>query len=286
MLSSEAEPRVSRGRPGPPSPPAGASTASRPAGPRSLAPKEHGAYGQLGLPLVAALAMGRPSLAAAGLTAAALAAFLAHEPALLLTGQRGTRALREDGGRARRRLALLGAVTALGGAGGLWLAPQAARLAALAPLGLAVLLAPFVLRGAEKTAPGELLAAATLAAAALPVALAAGVAPALAWSAWAAWCMAFAASTLAVRAVIAHARNPRGLASRLAAPLTACAVAAALAGGGVLLPAAALGAAPMLLLALAVAARPPSPRSLKRVGWSLVAASFALAGSLAIGAHL
>src|SRR5437762_3573628 len=101
----------------------------RPARPRSLAPKEHGAYGQLGLPLVTGLAMGRPGVAAAALAVAAAAAFVAHEPLLILAGQRGTRARREEGPRAARRLAVLGAAAAISGGAGLALAPSPARLA-------------------------------------------------------------------------------------------------------------------------------------------------------------
>ena len=55
---------------------------------------------------------------------------------------------------------------------------------------------------------------------------------------------------------------------------------------GLLLPAAALGALPMLLLAVALAAQPPAPRSLKKVGWGLVASSLLLGVALAVGAHL
>lgn len=260
---------------------------ARPAGNvRSLAPREHGAYGQLGLPLVAALAMGRPSVAAVCLTAAAVTAFFAHEPVLVVTGQRGKRALREDGARARKRLLVLGAATAITGVGGLLMAPSAARLAAAAPLALGVVLAPLVARGEEKTASGELLAAATCAAAAIPVAIAAGVTSTLAWSAWAAWCLAFGASTLAVRGVIAHARAAIAWPRRLTAPVAFCALAGALAAAGLVHPVAIIGAAPMLALAVGLAARPPSPRSLKRVGWMLVASSVALAVALGVGSHL
>jgi hypothetical protein len=255
-------------------------------GARSLAPREHGAYGQLGLPLCAALAMGRPTAASVGITVAAVAAFLAHEPALVIAGQRGTRAQREDGGRARRRLLLLGAITAAAGGVGIALAPPVARLAAIAPAALGLALAPMVMRGEEKTAPGELLAAATLAAVGVPVAIASGAPAASAWSAWAAWCLVFGASTLAVRTVIAHARAPMAWPRRLAWPAAAVALGAALAAGGVLSPAAAIGAAPMLAAAVALAARPPGPRSLKKVGWALVGSSLALAAALGAGAHL
>lgn len=256
------------------------------AGPRSLAPKEHGAYGQLGLPLVTALGMGRPSVAAACLTAAAVAAFLAHEPALLLMGQRGTRALREDGPRARARVAQLGALALAGGAAGLWLMPAAARWTAAVPAVLAGVLAPFVLRGDERSTVGELIASAALSSAALPVAFAAGVPGAAAFAAWAAWCLVFFVSTFAVRAVIAHAKAPASWARRLAGPVAAAALAGGAAALGIVHPAGVIGALPMLAVSLFIAARPPRPQQLKRVGWSLVAASVALAVALVVGAHL
>jgi hypothetical protein len=266
-----------------PAPPA----ARRPAvGARSLAPREHGAYGQLGLPLLTALAMGHLSAPAALLTVASTAAFFAHEPLLLVAGQRGTRALREEGARARRRLLALGALTTITGGLGVALAPESARIAVLIPLGLAALLAPFILKNQEKSAPGELLAAAALSSAAIPVSLAAGVSGALTASAWLAWCLTLAASTFAVRSVVAHARGKVPLTRRLVAPALALAVDALAWKAGLLAPAAAIGALPMLLLALTLAAQPPSPRSLKKVGWGLVASSLLLGLALAVGAHL
>ncbi|APR75938.1 Hypothetical protein A7982_01285 [Minicystis rosea] len=253
---------------------------------RSLAPREHGAYGQLATPLVAALAMGRPNAPAILLAVAAVGAFLVHEPVLVALGQRGTRAKREDGARAWRRITVTGAVTALAGGVGLWLAPAAARAAAAAPIALALALSPFMARGAEKTAAGELLAAAALASASVPVAVAAGVSPAAAWSGWAAWCLVFGASTLAVRGVIAHARTPLPWTRRAAAPALATVVALVLMIAGVLSPITLIGVAPMLVIVLAIAVRPPSPRSLKRVGWALVGGSVALTAALAIGGHL
>lgn len=253
---------------------------------RGLAPREHGAYGQLGLPVVTAIAMGRPTLASICLATGAIAAFFAHEPVLVLTGQRGTRAQREDGGRARQRVALLGALTAAAGGAGLWLSPPAARAAAAAPVLLALALAPLVARGQEKTATGELLAAATLAGAGVPVAIAAGVTSAAAWGAWAAWCLSFAASTLAVRSVIAHARNPMSLPRRVIGPVGTLVALALFARHGQLPIHAALGALPMVLVALFIAVRPPGPRSLKKVGWSLVGASVVLSLALGIGNHL
>ncbi|MFO0761945.1 MAG: YwiC-like family protein [Byssovorax sp.] len=256
------------------------------AGDRSLAPREHGAYGQLGLPLVTALCMGRPGASAVLLAVASLAGFLAHEPLLLVTGQRGSRAAREVGARAYRRLAWLGAIMAIAGGLGFLLAPPAARLAVILPLGLAALLTPFILRKQEKTAAGELIAAAALSSAAVPIAFAAEVPAALVWSAWLSWCLVLGASTLAVRSVIAHARAPLALGRRLVLPILALVAGAAVAASGWLTPPAALGALPMLGLALGLAAQPPSPRSLKKVGWGLVASSVLLGAALVVGAHV
>ena len=83
---------------------------------RSLWPREHGAYGQLALPLLTALLSGRPSGPAGLYAFAAVCAFLAHEPLLVLLGHRGPRAQRECAGSARVRLALLSAGALLCGA--------------------------------------------------------------------------------------------------------------------------------------------------------------------------
>src|SRR5829696_5891404 len=63
-------------------------------------PREHGAHGQPGLPLVAALAMGTPGWASFLWALAAAAAFLMHEPAVVLLGRRGPRTLRAHGTKA------------------------------------------------------------------------------------------------------------------------------------------------------------------------------------------
>jgi hypothetical protein len=56
---------------------------------RSLWPREHGAYFQLALPLIAAHLLRAPTVAMAALTAAACLVFVAHEPLLVVLGHRG-----------------------------------------------------------------------------------------------------------------------------------------------------------------------------------------------------
>ena len=72
-----------------------------------MAPKEHGAYGQLGFPLLSAMLLGKPTLASVLLVVGSVIAFFAHEPLVLLLGQRGKKALREDAVRAKKKLLLM-----------------------------------------------------------------------------------------------------------------------------------------------------------------------------------
>jgi hypothetical protein len=73
---------------------------------RALLPKEHGAYGQIAFPLVTVFVVTGVSPAGVLLTAAAVAGFLAHEPAAIVLGARGPRARRELSSAATRSLAL------------------------------------------------------------------------------------------------------------------------------------------------------------------------------------
>lgn len=261
-------------------------TSRVPKGP-PLVPREHGAYAQVIFPQLTALALGRPGPAALLLVAAIAAAFLAHEPILLLTGGRGGRAQREAGEAARRRLAALVAIGLAAGALGLWLAPTAARVSTLVPIALAALLAPLTYRRQEKTLVGELLVALTLSSALIPVAVAGGLPPRAAAIAAGIWVAAFAPGILTVRACIARAKKnaEAGRLPVLAPLLSAVVIALALllAVRGALPALAALAAIPTALVALIFGALGVHPRNLRRMGWSLVASNIAVLAALVIG---
>jgi hypothetical protein len=70
----------------------------------SLFPKEHGAYGQVTVPLITAFLAAGVSTTGLLIATAVLTGFLAHEPALVLIGIRGVRAKRELRPRAVRWL--------------------------------------------------------------------------------------------------------------------------------------------------------------------------------------
>ena len=192
---------------------------------RSFLPREHGAYGQLGVPLAAALGSGRPGLAAIALTLGVIVMFLTHEPLLRFAMRRG--------GRAR----------------------QTARTA----------------RQIEHSLPGELVLATALAGAAVPVAIACGVAPSSAMWTWVAWAVGFGAVTCAVHAAVIKRRRRDPLAGRTVG-LVFVAVAIALA---IARPVPVMAVLPLVVAAIALHALAPSPRRVRQVGWTLMTATMA-----------
>lgn len=251
---------------------AAAAVAARP---RSLAPKEHGAYPQLALPALAALLMGRPTLVSALLVAGFSCALFAHEPALVTIGRRGKRARLEDGARARRRLLglLVAGATCLGLAFALGSGPVRTVLFLPAVLGAATTV--LVALDAERTAFGEHLAAATLSSTAVPVALASGVPLRDAFCAWAVWLVGFFAAVSAVRGTIATRKHGLRAPARLLPVVTALAAAVVVTATRLCPLWVLVAAAPMVGGALVLAAFPPAPRALSRVGWTFVVASLA-----------
>lgn len=231
--------------------------------------------------MVAALAIGHPGAAAVAWAGAAALAFLAHEPVMILLGQRGAKASRNERHRALRWLggyltgvALLGSVAVVA-------MPNEARLALFVPLALGVLLAIVIGLKREHTLGGEVLAAVAMASLAWPAALAASVPPLAARTCAVVFAGGYAAATVAVHAVIARARRPPAIRARIATML-AVVVIVIVVGIGVQMHAldraASVSIAPMLCGAIVLAwAAPPATR-LRTVGWTLIAVSTATAG--------
>jgi hypothetical protein len=254
---------------------------------QSLIPREHGAYAQIIFPLVTAMALGSIGTAAPLLVVAIVAVFLAHEPALVISGGRGGRAQREASESARRRLVLLLGIGLLAGALGLWLAPAQARLSALIPLALGASLALLIVRRQEKTAVGELLVSLTLSATLIPVAMAGGVSFQASVAAATVWAVAFALATITVRGIIARAKKNAepGLAPIIASVLSAAAIAISLflALSGRLPVLVAVAVVPTALVAMVFGVLGVHPRNLRRMGWSLVLSNIAVLAALIIG---
>jgi hypothetical protein len=235
-------------------------------------PREHGAWAQLAAPLLTALLAGGARPAGLCWTVAVIALFFAHEPLLVLLGQRGPRVKRALEEQARQSLARLAGVALLGAACCALIAPETRPAIALsAVLGAGVL--PFTWRKAEKTLPGELLVGLALASAAAPPLVAVGRID-LAVAAGLAWALVFSLSTVTVRAVIAQSRSETVVPGRwVAGGLAGATLLAAFVAwtSGLLHPVAAVAPVPIAVAALRLAARPPSPKLLKKVGWTLAA---------------
>ncbi len=242
---------------------------------RSLAPKEHGAYAQLGLPLLTALLMGRPTLVSGLLVAGFACALLAHEPALVAAGRRGKRARTEDGARARRNLLALASVGAIVLAVAFGLGTTELRTLLFLPAVLGAATTVLVVLDAERTTVGEHLAAAALSSTSVPVALAGGVATREALFGWLVWLFGFFSAVSAVRSTIATRKHGAHLLGRLAPVVAALGGAVALAALRLCPAWVLVAAAPMLGGGLVLAAFPPPPRALTRVGWTLVVAGLA-----------
>jgi hypothetical protein len=253
--------------------------------PRSLLPHEHGAWGQLAMPLVTGLAIGAPTAPALLLATVVVLALVAHEPLLVLLGQRGRRAREVDGARARRWLAALSLLAAGTGVAGLLLAPGTARRALLLPAALAAVVALLVLRRLERTTAGEIVVAAALASAGWPVALAAGASPRAALAALLAWSLSFSAVTLAVQVILirVHSKGSVDPGRRHAALAALLAVAAAGLWWAGLPGALALATLPPALVSIAVCLGRFSPRRLRALGWALVGTSAVTLGILVVG---
>jgi hypothetical protein len=245
-----------------------------------LFPREHGTYSQLGFPLVAAFAIAGASTAGLLMAAAAIAAFLAHEPALVVLGQRGPRARRELSHAARWWAGCWGLSSAVAGLGVLLSIDPAVRWSIAIPLLPAALLTAAAIRGTEKSWYGEVATALACSGTAVPVSMAAGLPSSRAVALAVPFALLFVSSTLAVRIVILRVR--RGGEPR-AASLTRRAALALAVGAGLILaflsatgriPAAVIvAAAPGLITAAAIAVYPPAPARLRTIGWTLVAIS-------------
>jgi hypothetical protein len=205
---------------------------------------------------------------------------------LVLLGQRGPRALREDRDRASIWLAASAGVAAITGAYGMLSLGPSRAWTALPAIGASVLLAPFVAARKEKTAWGEIIAAIAMATAALPASLAAEIPRDLALCAIASWSLGAITATCGVREVISAQRAPASFVARIASPalITLVGIGAVVAGW---LPWWSIAAAsPSLALALGLAASPPHPGHLRRVGWTLATASIVTLVALVVALRM
>ncbi|MGE0432761.1 MAG: YwiC-like family protein [Planctomycetota bacterium] len=240
-------------------------------------PREHGTWAQLLIPLTVALASGETTAAAWLFAASACLAFTASEPARVLLGHRGLRRLRGQEALAARNLGITGSAAVAAGALALAIAPES-RVVALIPLAMCVPVLLVLQRHRERTVAGESLVAIVLCLAALPSAVIT-IGPLMAAGCIGSLAIGFVLATVAVKGVIAHRRRPTPLPIRV---LRVASVAVVWACVCAMVPREiAIGlicALPISLLPITLWLFPPHPRHIRRIGWSLAAASILSAG--------
>jgi hypothetical protein len=243
----------------------------------NLWPREHGAYAQLGFPLLTGLIFAGGEPGAVAFAAVAVCHFMAHEPLAVVTGIRGARLRKELAEAAWVRLVMLAVFSGVALLGAFLFSPARAWLGAALPAALGLLLVPLFLARRIKTVAGELLVAAASSAALLPVALAGTVPGVVAIVAASVWLAVSAPAVVAVHAIKAANKPGPGTGWLVpAAPVLAALVLVAAVLAAILLPSPArlaLAALPVPAAVLVLAFLRPHPRHLKGIGWTLVAAN-------------
>jgi hypothetical protein len=238
---------------------------------RLLLPREHGAYVQLLAPLTLALILTGGSVAAWLFAGAAIVAFVANEPLLVVLGHRGKRATQQNRPRAIRMLAVLVPTAVVIGSSALWLADWPTRVVAAALLVPAAALVVLGVKRQQRTILGELFALVSLAGAAVPVATAAGMRVIDALTLAGAWVVGYGCSVMCVHRVIDRGRDRRSGTDFALAILFFCiACAGALAARKTF---AFSPAVPLALAAGVVAYLAPPPARLRTIGFAMVGAS-------------
>jgi len=247
-----------------------------------LLPREHGAYGQVSLPLATALVLTGVNRVSVAFSIAVVAAFLAHEPLQVLFGGRGSRANRELGARAQWWAGVLSGVSLASGVAAVTAMDPSIRWTVAFPLVPAAYVFASAARRREKATPPEVSAAVAFSLAVVPICLQAGHGWAVATLVALSYAVAFTVMTLAVRAFILETRaggNARAAtrARHAVGWLGAVSMAASLAAAawGAWPPMAPLALAPGILVAVGIVLWPPRADRLRTVGWTLVAASVA-----------
>lgn len=237
----------------------------------------------MAFPIVTSLAVVGVTAPALLITLAVVAGFLAHEPLLVLLGKRGARVRRDNRSGARWWFAVTTATAAAAGILAWRFAAADIRCSLMFPLLPAVCVAAAIPARREKSAAAEIAVALTFSSVATPLCLAAGAHARTAAVVGIVFALVFVADTLAVRSVILAARGGNTRAARstriavLLLAATGCGALALCAAEALLPWAALLASAPGLGAAAWLVLFPPAPSRLRRVGWTLVAATAASA---------
>lgn len=228
----------------------------------------------LALPLLTAVLRGSLSWSAAWFSVAAIMGFLAHEPLLVVLGQRGSRLRREGGRAARNALLRRLVIAAIAMGAGIWLGEAVVRISSVALVAVGVIALGLSMQRAERS-PAGVMVPWLAAAAAFPTAVASGWDPFYAGCAVMLWGSTGALAMASVRSLLPRRRSESGSLFEYLAILSSPVIAVILgywAMKGQCPMGAALAALPPLAVCAGLVTLRPKPRWLRHVGWSLVVA--------------
>ncbi|WP_231617301.1 YwiC-like family protein [Novipirellula aureliae] len=243
-------------------------------------PKEHGAYAILIIPVLTSFAAVGVSWVGVFVAAASVAGFLAHEPLLVMIGHRGQRA-RRSATTASRYLLTLTVICIASGVASLISGNVAVRVALIGCVVLATLSFGVAFAGRHRTPLGQTAGVIGLSAPCVPILLAGGMGTGDALKTWVVWLLGFAATTLAVRSVIAFQKHRNrmlhwtGLTAISVFPLSMFVW--WMDANDWVLP-----VIPMVLASWYLMIQPPPAKRLKQIGWSLVGATVLTAISVVV----
>ena len=237
-----------------------------------LKPKEHGAYAILGIPIATSLLIAGLSVPGVCVAIASVTGFLAHEPLLVAWGHRGSRAQRSTPA-ATRRLVILTGFTILCGCVAFLTGSNPVRISLMGCLGLASTSFALAVAGNHSSLLGQLWGIVGLSVPSVPILLAGTIPTNQAIEICTTWLIGFAATTMAVRGVIAaQKRHPRGIHWFAISALTLLATGLVISTDSL-----AIVTLPMLAISFCLMIWPPPAKHLKRVGWTLVVGTVASA---------
>lgn len=174
--------------------------------PAKLFPKEHGAYAMLAIPLVTALIAGGLSFTGICIAITAVAGFFAHEPLLVASGYRGYR-IQQSTPQAKRWLFGLLSLACLAGCIAFATGSLQVRVTLAIFMLVSVLSLMFSVAGLHRKTIVHLWGMLGLSLPCLPILLAGDTALGTALSFWAVWLTGFAATTCAVRGMMAKQKH-------------------------------------------------------------------------------
>lgn len=246
-----------------------------------LRPKEHGAYAILAIPLVTSLFISGLTFTTMLVAAAAVAAFLAYEPLLIVAGSRGKR-IRESTPAAVRVLTTRLMTAILCGAIAFWLGDLVVRLGLIVCIGFAI--AEFVasVNGHSRRLATQLLGITGLTLPSTVILTAGGVASVTASQFWLIWVAGRMATTASVRSAITRHKSSVSIQDARILDILLI-IAFAICGIGLFWGEAIWTATlPLVLAGAVLRVASPHPRHLKQIGWSLVLVNIA-SGIVMIG---